>query len=332
MMKIAKEDRAQLAYAVGGLLYMPALNRRSASKLAAGGVKCVTSAAFCLEDSVEDSALEAAEAELGHTLKMFADKNVSDAPLLFVRVRTPEHLLRVHDKLKDGVNLLTGYILPKFDMSNAGRYMAAMNDVNRDGRFYAMPILESAPVADRQRGPKEMYDIKAVLDAHKDYILNVRVGGNDFSNLYGVRRHVDQTIYGIGPIRDLLSCILGVFAGDYVVSGPVWEYFGSRAGGPWETGLRAELEADRLNGFVGKTAIHPCQLPAIIDSLKVSQEDYWDALKVLSWDNGGLAVGKGAGADSRMNEVKCHVKWAEKTAILGRIYGIRGQEELPDVV
>lgn len=332
MTKIAKEDRGLLAYAVGGLLYMPALNRRSASKLVSGGVASVTSAAFCLEDSVEDDALEAAEKELGHTLRMFADRGVSDAPLLFVRVRTPEHLLRVHGKLGDGVKLLTGYILPKFDMSNAGRYMSAMKQVNADGRFYAMPILESLAVADRMRGPKEMYDIKDVLDAHKDYILNVRVGGNDFSNLYGVRRHVNETIYGIGPIRDLLSCILGVFAGDYVVSGPVWEYFGSRAGGAWEKGLRAELEADRLNGFVGKTAIHPCQLPAIVDSLKVSQEDYWDALKVLSWDNGGLAVEKSAGVDSRMNEVKCHVKWAEKTATLGRLYGIRGQEALPNAI
>lgn len=325
MLKIAKEDRANLAYAVGGLLYMPALNRRSASKLIAGNLSGVASVAFCLEDSVEDDALEAAERELGQTLHRLAQKNPKDVPNVFVRVRSPEHLLHVHERLNGGTALLTGYILPKFDMSNAEAYMSGMDQICSGGLFYAMPILESARVADRLRGTAEMFDIKAVLDAHKDQVLNVRVGGNDFSNLYGVHRKVDETIYGVGPIRDILSCILGVFSGDYVVSGPVWEYFGNRRGEPWDVGLRNELREDRLNGFIGKTAIHPCQLPAILDSLKVSADDYWDALRILSWDGGGFAVAKGSG--NRMNEVKCHARWAEKTAALGRIYGVVGQED-----
>lgn len=312
-----------MAYSVGGLLYMPALNRRAASKLVSGGLPGVSSVAFCLEDSVADDALEAAEKELGHTLGAFAARKVKDAPLLFVRVRTPGHLLHVHGLLGRGEELLTGYILPKFDMSNGEAYMAAMDKVNAGGRrFYAMPILESPAVADRLDGVAEMYRIKSLLDANKDRILNVRVGGNDFSNLYGVRRGVDQTIYGIGPIRDILCAVLSVFSGDYVVSGPVWEYFGEHAGDPWDVGLRRELAEDRLNGFIGKTAIHPCQLAAIRDSLMVSRDDYWDAIRTLSWDEGGFAVAKGAGG--RMNEVKCHSRWAEKVAMLGRIYGVRG--------
>lgn len=330
MLKIAKDDRRQLAYAVGGLLYMPALNRQSASKLVSGGLKDVTSVAFCLEDSVADEALEAAERELGYTLNMFVEKNVKDAPLLFVRVRSPEHLIHVHERLNGGTALLTGYILPKFDMSNADAYMRAMETINKSGmKFYAMPILESARVADRRRGVAEMYGIRSVLDDCRDMILNVRVGGNDFSNLYGVRRRVDETIYGIGPIRDILCAILSVFSDEYVVSGPVWEYFGSKPGDPWEQGLRRELAEDRLNGFIGKTAIHPCQLPIIRENLRVSCDDYWDALRVLSWDNCKFGVEKG-GSDisSRMNEVKCHMKWAEKIAALGRIYGIQDGEKV----
>ena len=55
----------------------------------------------------------------------------------------------------------------------------------------------------------------------------MRVGATDFSSAFGVRRGIDYTIYDIMPVRDCLSDILNVFSrnNEYVVSGPVWEYF-----------------------------------------------------------------------------------------------------------
>ena len=64
---------------------------------------------------------------------------------------------------------------------------------------------------------------------NKRIVLNIRVGGNDFSNMYGLRRNINQNIYEIGVIRDILVNIINVFGADFVVSGPVWEYFGSDA-------------------------------------------------------------------------------------------------------
>lgn len=90
--------------------------------------------------------------------------------------------------------------------------------------------------------------------------MNIRVGGNDFSNLYGLRRNEHQNIYEIGVIRDILANIINVFADTYVVSGPVWEYFKKGSDTAWEKGLRKEIELDLLNGFIGKTCIHPSQL------------------------------------------------------------------------
>ena len=156
----------------------------------------------------------------------------------------------------------------------------------------------------------------------QEYILNVRVGGNDFSNLYGLRRGANQNIYQIGVIRDILIDIINVFAADYVVSGPVWEYFGTGLSEPWATGLQAELSLDCLNGFIGKTSIHPSQLPLIYESMKVKKSDYEDALSILGWDPSKLGVEKSSDG-SRMNEVKCHGKWALRIATLGDIYGIR---------
>jgi citrate lyase beta subunit len=102
----------------------------------------------------------------------------------------------------------------------------------------------------------------------------------------------------------------------------VWEYFGPECDGKWDVGLAKELELDRLNGFIGKTAIHPSQLPLIHESMKVKKSDYDDAMKILDWNNGSLGVAKSEDG-SRMNEVKVHGKWAGKIAVLGEIYGVK---------
>ena len=140
--------------------------------------------------------------------------------------------------------------------------------------------------------------------------------------MYGIRRTPNRSIYDCGVIRDILVNMVNVFASDYVVSGPVWEYFESKTlDRQWEIGLRNEIELDLLNGFFGKTAIHPSQLPIIFDELKVSENDYSDAVSIVNWQDSGLAVGKSDA--SRMNEVKCHSKWAEKILVRAKIYGIK---------
>ena len=111
---------------------------------------------------------------------------------------------------------------------------------------------------------------------------------------------------------------MNVFAQDYVVAGSVWNFFG----GAWEKGLKNELELDKSNGFIGKTAIHPAQLPIIFDSMKVSQIDFDDAKQLLDWKSTTHGVMKSADG-SRMNEIKCHLAWAKKIKILGELYGVK---------
>lgn len=311
-----------LPYMVGGLLYTPAINSGIAEKIEKQAYPCLTSMAFCLEDSIRDEALEQAEKELKKTFSEL--KNISaDLPLLFVRVRTPQHLVHIHAMLGDDADILTGYILPKFDLLNADEYIRTVSRIN-DGRsrpVYIMPILESRMIANIRDRADTLLKIRAYLSKIHDYVLNVRVGGNDFSNLYGVRRAVDQNIYQIGMIRDILVDIINVFSADFVVSGPVWEYFGNEPGA-WSEGLCRETELDILNGFIGKTAVHPTQLPYIYNQLKVRKNDYDDAARILNWGKADYGVEKSADG-SRMNEVKCHIKWAERIISLGKIYGVR---------
>ena len=310
-----------LQYMVGGLLYMPAFQKNIIEKIKSKSIDYLTSIAFCLEDSIRDEALTEAEEYLKYILQELKtlQKNL---PLIFIRVRSPEHFKSVHDKLSDLNDIVTGYIFPKFDLNNAENYAAIIYDMNRnlEQPLYIMPILETEMIADISTRNENLIKIKKVLDIIKDYVLNVRVGVNDLSNLYGLRRDINHTVYDMGIVRDILINILNVFAKDYIVAGSVWNYFGNNKNLSWAEGLQQELILDKLNGFIGKTAIHPSQLSYIFDSLKVTQSDLNDANQILNWDSDSHGVVKGSG---RMNELKCHYKWAERIKILSEIYGVK---------
>ena len=89
-----------------------------------------------------------------------------------------------------------------------------------------------------------LHQVKSALESVSDRVLNIRVGGNDLSHAFGLRRRVSNTIYDVKPVADLLVDIVTTFATQYVVSGPVWEYYN---GPGWDTGLRRELELDPVS-------------------------------------------------------------------------------------
>lgn len=226
--------------------------------------------------------------------------------------------------LEGSNRFFSGFIFPKYSLANADEYNSEFLKVlsQSSKQFYMMPILESEDIVDYATRPSVLIQLKQKIDDMKDHVLNVRVGGNDFSNAFGVRRHIDETIYDILPVSQLLCDILTVFSRDYVVSGPVWEYYSSN-NDEWAIGLKRELKYDVLNGFVGKTVIHPNQIPVVVDSLKVKKQDYDDAMEILSWrDDSALLVG-GSAQKERMNEVNTHLRWAKRVASLAAVYGVQ---------
>lgn len=318
-------ENMELKCSVGALLYTPALNNQIADAVIGEKFGKLYSLALCLEDTISDNVVEMAEEQVEQTLlKIYSAKEnrAFYMPKIFIRVRNPEQLQKMSEKLHKVQDIVFGYIFPKYSIKNAGKYNRIMQDLNKQTvhKVYMMPILESRDIADYFSRKEILNQVKEHIDSMKEYILNVRVGGNDFSNEFSTRRHYDETIYDALPISQLLGDILTVFSREYIVSGPVWEFFSSD-NDEWKTGLKRELKLDKLNGFVGKTVIHPKQIPVVNEALKVSNKDYEDAKEILNWDEGGLRVGKGF-AGERMNEYKTHYNWAVKTQILAHIYGI----------
>lgn len=313
-------------YEVGALLYAPALNDTVVDSITKEKFGDKYSMAFCLEDTVADDAVDIAEKQLVDTLSQiyYLKKNMDFyLPKIFIRVREPQQITKLLNILEESVEILTGFIFPKYSLDNAADYNETMKKINASGNkmYYMMPILESKDIIDYATRKDILLKIKEYIDDVKDYVLNVRVGGNDFSNEFAARRHYNESIYDIKPISNLLGDILTVFSREYILSGPVWEFFSSDDN-EWKEGLIRELALDRLNGFVGKTVIHPKQIEVVNDALKVSRKDYEDAKAILNWKEGNsMCVSKSSGGE-RMNEVKTHGNWAAKTLILAEVYGI----------
>ncbi|GAA1527161.1 HpcH/HpaI aldolase/citrate lyase family protein [Dactylosporangium maewongense] len=135
----------------------------------------------------------------------------------------------------------------------------------------------------------------------------------------------------------------------YEVTGPVWEYF---SGGervlkpqlrvtPFEDhdpmlrtklvrqsldGLIREIVLDKANGMVGKTVIHPSHAAAVHALSVVSHEEYCDA-KAICEDyagDGGGGVLRSVYMN-KMNEVRPHLSWAERTLVRADIFGVAAE-------
>jgi len=353
--------REILAYAVGATLYMPGTRESIADDIISKKNTGLVSTVFCLEDSIGDSEVPFAEENLTAQVKRIytASKNQEiesvDLPLIFIRVRTPEQILRLMDKMGDSSKLIAGFVFPKFT-SESYRYLEVIKSLNDQttGPFYGMPIIESPEVIYRESRMHELMETKQLIDSYQDIVLNVRIGATDFSGLYGIRRGPDVTIYDITVIRDCIADIINIFGrvdSNYVVSGPVWEYFsnGGRVLKPqlrrspfeefhgtngsngtkirsqllnkYVDGLIREVILDRENGIIGKTIIHPSHIIPVQSLYSVAHEEYMDALSILENSHGPLGVIK-SHYTNKMNEVKPHYHWANRILLRAKNYGV----------
>lgn len=355
-------DKKILSYALASTLYMPATRPNIYQDLVDRKHPSLTSMVICLEDSIGDHEVEAAESKLLEEFQMMKNSLESgiliknEMPLVFIRIRSVEQFLRIMNRLEDSVDLLTGIVIPKFNAAIGSIILKELESYNHSGHtLYAMPILETKKIIEKETRMEELLSIKTVLDAYKHLILNVRIGATDFCGLYGIRRNIDTTVYDVAIIRDCISDIVNVFLREdspYVVSGPVWEYFSTKermlipqlretpfrkrygeAGSKMRTqlidkqmdGLIREVLMDITNGLTGKTIIHPTHIKPVQALNVVSYEEYLDANNIIQNGNGEIGVIKSS-FSNKMNEIKPHYYWAQKILLKSKVYGVFHEE------
>ena len=318
------EPKEVEAYNIGPLLYTPATDTNLFDKLKEQSWGNHYSLALCLEDAIDDSAVDQGEKNIIENMRKLYEniEQLDFIPQIFIRVRYPHQITKLFKGLGRSAVLLRGFIIPKFSAYNGQSFIDEIMYINDASAhtIYFLPILEGSDLISHTTRFAALQATYEMLMKHKEYVINVRVGGNDLCNIFGVRRNVNETIYDIRSVSTILNDIVSVFFQDFVISGPVWEYF-SGENESWKKGLLQEMRLDSLNGFTGKTVIHPNQIPVVLEGMKISQQDLVDAVQILTFESDLLQVSKSA-SGTRMNEMKTHINWAKKQIILANLYGV----------
>lgn len=285
---------------LGASLYVPA-NHKNLTHIANGALLgYLRSVIFCTEDAVAENELRFSLLNLSLTLEQMIERPGTQR---FVRVRNPavmNHVLGMR-----GSEKLTGFVLPKVTRNNFDAYFRQI----RKTHHMLMPTLETAEVFDEV----EMKLFRKCLEGPgvRDHILALRIGGNDLLALLGIRRPRNVTIYRT-PIGPVISRIVTTFRpSGFVLTAPVFEHL------DLPELLAQEVEEDLAHGMVGKTAIHPSQVPLIEQHYRVQPNDVEAALSIM--DKANPAVFR---MHDSMCEVATHRAWALGVVEQARIFGI----------
>lgn len=343
-------ERDILQYCLGATMYMPG-TKDFTDKILNNRISGLTSMVLCFEDACPEDQVDMAEENVLNMLETVSQAleegkiTYENIPLIFCRVRSLNQFIRFSGKLtKKMCKILAGFNFPKFSAANGNLYFEHLLSLNEEfnEKLYGLPIIEDSTVAYKETRLRALLGAKEILDKYKDIVLQIRVGATDFSSCFGVRRGVDYSIYDILTVRECLSDILNVFSrnNEYVVSGPVWEYFRVSKSMMFKElpkydiedcllkripifnaevdGLLREVILDKANGFVGRTVIHPTHIKYVNAMQAVTLEEYEDACQILNTKDG---VVKSANLN-KMNEIKPHTNWAEKIYMRSKAFGV----------
>ncbi|WP_328496610.1 HpcH/HpaI aldolase/citrate lyase family protein [Streptomyces sp. NBC_00414] len=343
-----------LAAALGATLYSPATRQKLADDIVKQVGRGVVSMVVCLEDSIGDADVADAEENLVRQFRDLADRPEAELPLLFIRVRTAEQIPDLVRRLGAAVRLLSGFVLPKFTEERGIPFLEALTEAEgaSERRLFAMPVLESPDLLYRESRAETLAGIFRSVDKYRDRVLALRLGVTDFCSAYGLRRAPDMTAYDVQIVASVIADVVNVLGRadgtGFTVTGPVWEYFRVQERmfkpqlrrSPFHPeadalratliehdmdGLLREISLDRANGLQGKTCIHPSHVLPVHALSVVSHEEFSDAQDILRPERGGGGVLRSA-YTNKMNEVKPHRAWAERTLQRAEVFGVTNED------
>ncbi|KOV97182.1 MULTISPECIES: HpcH/HpaI aldolase/citrate lyase family protein [Streptomyces] len=344
-----------LSAALGATLYSPATRPRLADDIVKQAGSGVVSMVLCLEDSIDDADVEPGEENLVRQFADLAARPGTEPPLLFIRVRTPEQIPDLVRRLGPAVRLLSGFVLPKFTEERGIPFLEALTAAeNSSGRrLFAMPVLESPELLYRESRVETLEGISRAVGKYRDRVLALRLGVTDFCSSYGLRRAPDMTAYDVQIVASVIADVVNMLGRadgtGFTVTGPVWEYFrvSERMFKPQlrqspflevqavslrekliehaMDGLLREISLDQANGLLGKTCIHPSHVLPVHALSVVSHEEFSDAQDILRPERGGGGVLRSA-YTNKMNEVKPHRAWAERTVLRAEVFGVANED------
>ncbi|MEN9503945.1 MAG: hypothetical protein RI964_3230 [Pseudomonadota bacterium] len=291
-------------YQLGATLYTPATRSDLIEVILHQKIADLRSVVICLEDALREDEISDGLSNLHTCLQLLQDTARQARPLVFIRPRHPDMALSLCQM--SGIAAVDGFVLPKFDNHSLAAWQQVIAD--SPAHFMFMPTLETAAILN----PHNLHDLCTRLQSPtlKPRILVLRVGGNDLLSCLNLRTHHGHTLYD-GPLGYIIGMLVTHFVpAGFHLTAPVFEYFRDH------DILQQEFQRDLLHGMVGKTVIHPSQIPVIHQALKVNDVDYEAAKCILDEDMPAVFQYEGA-----MCEPATHYRWARQIMERAKYFG-----------
>ncbi|MCD6259373.1 MAG: HpcH/HpaI aldolase/citrate lyase family protein [Helicobacteraceae bacterium] len=283
---------------LGASLFVPATHKDLLSIVSGEKYPKLRSVVLDTEDGIAEESLEDALGALELLLKKLQKRKL----YIFLRPRNTKVLKRFLNL--ESIEKIDGFVLPKFSLENAQQYLSLLEREN----FVWMPSIEGEELFDEKR----LIKLKELLLPHKESIILVRFGLEDMLRQLALRRKCDESIFDRAVTRFVLGRFIGIFkSAGFCVSGGVYPCYKD------ENGFVSDVERDLLEGLFTKTVIHPKQVGLYHELVKVTRNDFEEAVEILLDDKAVYAQ------NNKMAESSTMSPWAKEIVLRAQIYGLQ---------
>lgn len=204
-----------------------------------------------------------------------------------------------------GIDKIDAFILPKFSLENAQEYL----DIFRSNdHLQFMPSIEGDELFDINK----LHKLKTALLPLKKQIILIRFGAQDLFSQLSLKRSCEETLYTLSSSALVIANLITTFKpAGFQISGAVYPcYKNSEI-------LSLESSLDIKNGLIGKTVIHPSQIPIVEEQYKVDADEYRNAKLII--DSCDTIIAN----DKMMLEPHTDLNWATNIIKRYKIYGLK---------
>lgn len=282
---------------LGGTLFIPASHKDLDAIINGNKYPELKSLVIDFEDGLDENLLY----ESMLNLKLILKNISSNAPIIFLRARSVEHLKALF--LLEEINNIQGFVLAKFSLKNAREYMSIL----KDKKSLIMPSIEGEELFNQNR----LYELLEIISANKERITLVRFGLEDMLRQLGMRRKCDESIFDFSATNSVLGNFIATFkSAGFSISGGVYPCYKD------EIGFINDVKRDLKEGLFSKTIIHPNQIKIINELYKVSSIEFEEAKEICSSKSVVFSQ------NGKMAEVKTMHRHSLEVIRRAEVYGI----------
>ncbi|MEA2100851.1 MAG: HpcH/HpaI aldolase/citrate lyase family protein [Campylobacterota bacterium] len=282
---------------LGATLFVPATHKDLMAVVEGKKYPNLKSVVIDSEDAISNDELLDAIKNIKKILINFKNSKC----LVFIRPRDCE-VLKKFLTFK-GIDKIDGFILPKFSLLNANKYLTLIRD-----KYRFMPSIEGEELFNHS----QLIKLKDILLPHKKQIILVRFGLEDMLRQLGMKRGCKHSLFDFSASSLVVGNFIATFKSvGFKVSAGVYPCFKD------SKGFEKDVLRDLKEGLFSKTIIHPNQIELINELYKVTWLEFSEACEIyMSTDS----VFK---QNDKMAEVVTMLPYSQEIIKRAEVYGIK---------